>query len=98
MPEDWSRLKKGWTHLKKVDIPAPVPGKPIEMILGCVSLRLFESIRLPLTKGTGDHVAAIRVGGRRKDAYGSCASGRGSEPYSCRHDPNDQGTRIAGKG
>ena len=26
-PEDWSRLKRGWGHLKKLDIPAPVQGK-----------------------------------------------------------------------
>ena len=53
-PEDWSRLKRGRPHLKKLDIPAPVAEKPIEAILGCVDLRLFEPVRPPVTKGPGE--------------------------------------------
>ena len=46
-PEDWSCLKKGWKHLKKLDIPPPVQERPIEAILGCVNLSLFEAVRPP---------------------------------------------------
>ena len=70
-PEDWSRLKRGWTHLKKLDIPAPVPSRPIEAILGCVDLRLFEPLKPPAMRGTGEPVAKLTplgwmVGGRTR--------------------------------
>ena len=26
-PEDWSRLKQGWPHLRELDIPPPVEGR-----------------------------------------------------------------------
>ena len=71
VPDDWSRLKRGWPHLKKLDIPPPVPGRPIEAILGCVSLTLFEAIRPTAIRGTGDPVAkwtplGWMVGGRTR--------------------------------
>ncbi len=71
MPEDWSRIKKGWTHLKRLDIPPPVQGRAVEAILGCVNLSLFEAIRPPASKGPGDLVAwltplGLMIGGRTR--------------------------------
>ena len=70
-PEDWSRLKRGWPHLKKLDIPPPNNGTPIEAILGCVSMGLFEPLRPASVKGPGDPVAkwtplGWMVGGRTR--------------------------------
>ena len=42
-PEDWSQLKSNWPHLRNLDLPAPVPGKHIEAIIGCKYLSLFEA-------------------------------------------------------
>ena len=70
-PEDWSRLKRGWPHLKKLDIPQPVGGRPIEAILGCVNLPLFEAIRPPAIRNSGEPLAkwtplGWMVGGRTR--------------------------------
>ena len=71
LPEDWSGLKRGWTHLRKLDIPPPVAERPMEVILGCVDLRMFEAIRPAAVKGAGDPVAKFTplgwmVGGRTR--------------------------------
>ena len=70
-PEDWGRLKKGLGHLRKLDIPSPVQGRPIEAILGCVNLALFEALRPPAIKGPGEPLAkwtplGWMVGGRTR--------------------------------
>ena len=70
-PEDWSRLKRGLPHLKKLDIPQPVGGRPIEAILGCVNLTLFEAIRPPAIRRPGEPLAkwtplGWMVGGRTR--------------------------------
>ena len=70
-PEDWNRLKRGWSHLKKLDIPPPVLGTPVEAILGCANLGFFEALRPVSMKGTGDPIAkwtplGWMVGGRTR--------------------------------
>ena len=70
-PEDWSRLKKGWPHLKKLDIPPPVQERPIEAILGCVNLSLFEAVRPLAIKNMEDPMAkwtplGWMIGGRTR--------------------------------
>ena len=80
-PEDWSKLKRGWTHLRKLDIPPPAPGIPIEAILGCVSMGLFEPLRPASVKGPGDPVARWTplgwlVGGRTRPEVDSVEEGQ----------------------
>ena len=70
-PADWSRLKRSWPHLRKLDIPPPASDKPIEAILGCVNLALFEALRPPAVKNMGDPMAkwtplGWMVGGRTR--------------------------------
>ena len=43
-PEDWSKLKGNWAHLKDLDLPAPVGGRPFEAIVGCRYLSLLEPV------------------------------------------------------
>ena len=53
-PEDWSRLKANWGHLKELDLPAPVEGRPFEAIIGCRYLSLLEHVdSQALHKGKG---------------------------------------------
>ena len=68
-PTDWSKMKGGWPHLKSLDIPAPVAGQPVELILGCENLRLFEGVKPSSIKGPTDPVARLTclgwmIGGR----------------------------------
>ena len=68
-PVDWSKMKGGWPHLKNLDIPPPVADQPMEMILGCESLKLFETIKPSTVRGAADPVARLTclgwmVGGR----------------------------------
>ena len=68
-PEDWSKMKQGWPHLKNLDIPSPVAGEPVTMILGCKNLRLFETIKPTTLKGPMDPIARLMplgwmIGGR----------------------------------
>ena len=68
-PEDWGKMKNGWPHLKGLDIPSPVEGEPITMILGCENLQLFETIKPTTLRGPTDPVARLTrlgwmVGGR----------------------------------
>ena len=68
-PENWNKLKAGWPHLKGLDIPAPVPDQPVEMILGCANLQLFEGLKPTSMKAAGDPVTRLTqlgwmVGGR----------------------------------
>ena len=68
-PEDWGKMKQGWTHLKNLDIPSPVEGEPITMILGCENLRMFEAIKPSTCRGPTDPVARLTslgwmIGGR----------------------------------
>ena len=70
-PTDWSRLKRSWPHLRKLDIPPPASDRPIEAILGCVNLALFEALRPPAVKNMGDPMAkwtplGWMVGGRTR--------------------------------
>ena len=81
MPEDWGRLKRGWPHLKKLDIPTPVQGRPVEVILGCDNLGLFEALRPVSMKGTGDPIAkwtplGWMVGGRTRPEVESVDDGQ----------------------
>ena len=41
-PENWSRRKSNWGHLKALELPEPVDGKPFEAIIGCRYLALLE--------------------------------------------------------
>ena len=68
-PEDWGKMKQGWPHLKGLDIPSPVAGEPVAMILGCENLSLFEAIKPPTMRGATDPVARLTslgwmIGGR----------------------------------
>ena len=68
-PVDWGKMKGGWPHLRSLDIPSPVPDKPIQMILGCENLKLFESIKPPTMRGSTEPVARLTplgwmIGGR----------------------------------
>ena len=68
-PTDWSKLKGGWPHLKHLDLPALVSGQPVELILGCENLRLFEALKPSSLKGPTDPIARLTplgwmVGGR----------------------------------
>ena len=68
-PTDWSKLKGGWPHLKHLDLPAPVPDQPVELILGCENLKLFEGVKPASMRGNTDPVARLTslgwmVGGR----------------------------------
>ena len=68
-PVDWGKLKGNWPHLKGLDIPSPVKDQPIEMILGCENLRLFEAIKPPTIRGATEPVARLTslgwmIGGR----------------------------------
>ena len=58
-PTDWSKLKGGWPHLKQLDIPAPVANQPVELILGCENLLLFEGVKPSSIKGPTDPVARL---------------------------------------
>ena len=68
-PVDWGKLKGGWPHLKGLDLLSPAKDQPIEMILGCESLQLFESIKPATFRGPTDPVARLTslgwmIGGR----------------------------------
>ena len=68
-PTDWGKLKGGWPHLKHLDLPSPVPEQPVELILGCENLRLFEGVKPSSFKGPTDPVARLTplgwmIGGR----------------------------------
>ena len=52
-------MKNGWAHLKGLDIPEPVADQPVEMILGCESLALFEAIKPSASRGPKDPVARL---------------------------------------
>ena len=58
-PTDWQKMKKGWAHLKGLDILEPVPEYPIEMILGCENLALFEAVKPSAMRGPSDPVARL---------------------------------------
>ena len=80
-PEDWSRLKRGWPHLRKLDIPPPVEGRPVEAIIGCVNLTLFEALRPAAHKGPGDPLAkwtplGWMIGGRTRPEVEPVEEGR----------------------
>ena len=80
-PDDWSRLKKGWPHLKKLDIPPPVLGRPVEAILGCTNLGFFEALRPAAMKGPAEPIAKFTplgwmVGGRTCPEMDSVEEGR----------------------
>ena len=79
-PEDWSKLKGGWPHLKGLDIPGPVPDQPIELILGCSNLQLFEGVKPSSLRGLEDPVARLThlgwmIGGRTRPEPTSDAEG-----------------------
>ena len=68
-PENWRKLKAGWPHLKALDIPEPVANQPVEMILGCANLELFEGLKPSRVRGEGNPIARFTrlgwmVGGR----------------------------------
>ena len=93
-PVDWQKLKAGWPHLKGLDIPPPVAEQPVEMILGCASLQLFEAIKPSSMKGIEDPVARLTSLGmddRRKDATGALS------PRGRRSQDHGRGGRHGGK-
>ena len=68
-PVDWGKMKGSWPHLKGLDIPSPAADKPIEMILGCENIKLFEPIKPATVRGDTDPVARLTclgwmIGGR----------------------------------
>ena len=60
-PTDWNKMKGGWPHLKPLDIPAPIPDQPVELILGCENLKLFEGIKPSSVRGPTDPIARLTV-------------------------------------
>ena len=61
-PENWARLKSNWKHLKDLDLPEPVEGRPFEAIIGCRYLALLEpesSEGLHVGKNSDDPVAKL---------------------------------------
>ena len=58
-PVDWHQLKSGWPHLKGLDLPSPVPDQPVEMILGCTNLQIFEGVKPISVKGITNPIARL---------------------------------------
>ena len=85
-PENWGRLKNNWDHLKVLDLPCSVDGKPFEAIIGCRYLSLLEprqSGDIHIGKLSDDPVAKltplgwIMAGKTSKKAWGNAAATQG---------------------